>query len=497
MNYKIKIDREREAGTINPNIYGHFIEHMSRCIYGGIYEEGSSLSNEKGFRKDVMNYLKKIRTPIVRWPGGNFASGYHWEDGIGPQEKRKIKYDPVWRVEENNHFGTDEFLQFCVQINAEPYICLNLGNGTIEEAIHWVEYCNRKGNSYYAKLRGKNGRSQPYKVKYWGLGNEVFGEWQLGYKSAQDYAKVAKEFAKAIRWTDPETKIVLVGGFNDPEWDYEVLKSTGSYIDYVSTHIYFNFTCVPQDYYAVMAASKIMEERTKILKGTIDAATNCFDNKIGITWDEWNLWGWQHFEKERENDNNSSYTLQDALATASILNVFQRMSKYVTMACYSPVVNIRGAIFTHKEGIVLRPQYHVFDLYSNHSGETSLDVFVKSDYHSYCFDAGSFLIKKGKEVDIEYLDVSATYSDLKDTLFITVVNKHKDNSLDTQIILEGFNPHKVAQIYELTHENVLAYNDIHCPDEVKVNQKQIHTAGEQFDYQFPAHSLTVIEIKVN
>jgi len=164
MNYKIEVDRERRIGKIHPNIYGHFIEHMSRCIYGGIYEERSNLSDENGFRKDIVTALNDIKPPIVRWPGGNFASAYHWKDGVGPKEKRIVKYDPVWRVEESNSFGTEEFIQFCRMIGAQPYICVNMGSGTIDEALEWVEYCNHRGNSRYAELREKYGSKEPYGV---------------------------------------------------------------------------------------------------------------------------------------------------------------------------------------------------------------------------------------------------------------------------------------------------------------------------------------------
>jgi len=495
MDYQIRVDREREIGKINPNIYGHFIEHMSRCIYGGIYEEGSSLSDEKGFRKDVLEKFKKIRVPILRWPGGNFASGYHWEDGIGPKNKRKIKYDPVWRVEESNHFGTDEFLQFCQKVGTEPYICLNLGNGTIDEAINWIEYCNRKGNSYYAKLREKNGHPEPYKVKYWGLGNEVYGEWQLGHKSAKDYAKIAKEFAKVLKWVDPEIKIIAAGG-DSPEWDYEVVKVMGKYIDYISAHAYF--TPLAKDYYKAMAVSKIIEERTKILAGAIGAGMNRSDSKIGIAWDEWNVLGWLHYEKEKENDNNSHYNLQNALVTASILNVFQRMCNLTTLACYSPIVNIRGAIFTHEKGILLRPQYHVFDLYRNHSGEIALEALVKSDRYNLYPGIGFHFTDKDRKIEVDYLDVSASYSKKQAKLYLSVINKHKDEDINCEIILERFGLKKAIQVHKLVHKNILAYNDINHPNEVAItNGEKINSASPNFDYQFPAHSLSLMEIDFN
>ena len=198
------------SATIDPNIYGNFIEHLGRCIYGGIYEENSPLSDERGFRLDVLEAIKGLNVPVLRWPGGNFVSGYHWMDGIGPKEKRPRKVDWAWHAEESNRFGTDEFIEYCREVGTEPYICVNLGTGTIDEAAAWVEYCNGTGDTYYANLRRQNGHPEPYNVKYWGLGNEMYGFWQIGAKTADDYAKLAMEAAKLMKWTDPSIKLDLL-----------------------------------------------------------------------------------------------------------------------------------------------------------------------------------------------------------------------------------------------------------------------------------------------
>jgi len=485
MTYRIKIDRERVIGEINPNIYGHFIEHMSRCIYGGIYDERSNLSDENGFRKDVIAALRDIRVPIVRWPGGNFASCYHWKNGIGPKEHRIVKYDPVWRVEESNLFGTDEFIQFCQRIGAEPYICVNMGTGTIDEAIEWVEYCNRKGNSYYAKLREKYGSKKPYSVKYWGLGNEVYGEWQMGHKSAAEYAKTAKEFAKAMKWVDPSIKLIAVGADN-PDWDSEVIKQVGKYIDYISIHGYY--TPLSESYYTAMAVSQLMENRTRVLKGAIDAGMNSANHKIKIAWDEWNLLGWLHYEKHLENDNNKYYNLQNAMVTASILNSFQRLCKIITMANYSPTVNIRGMIFTYDKGLLLRPQYHVFKMYTNHSGKIALDALVESEEYECDID--------NEKIKVKYLDVSVTWDKSRQKLFIATINKHKDKNIDCEISLQNFPLSGEIQTYQLTHSDILAYNDVNHPHELIITEKRIENLSKKPIVQLPAHSITIIEVDV-
>jgi len=494
MKGRIVIDRDRIIGKINANIYGHLLEHMSRCIYGGIYEENSKFSDKMGLRKDVLDVLRRIKPSIIRWPGGNFASAYQWEDGIGTKEKRVIRYDPVWQVEENNQFGTQEFMSLCQRLDAEPYICVNLGNGSMREAINWVEYCNYDGNSYYARLRRSHGHTEPYRVKYWGLGNEIWSPAQIGYKSASDYAKRAREFAKAMKRVDPGIKLVAVGE-NDPEWDYEVVRVLGEHIDYISILAYF--TPLSREYYKAMAISEVVEDRTKVLKGVIDAGTDSSYNHIKISWDEWNLLGWICHEKHLENDNNSSYNLQNALVTASILNVFQRLCSVVTMACYSPVVNIRGAFFVHPKGVVLRPQYHVFDLYANHSGGIALDPLVESASYECALisELGTFkYLPLPETVRVKYLDVSVTYDRKK--LFVAVVNKHKQENITCQIELEKFgSDYSRATVYEINHRNLDAYNDIDCPEEIHIERKELSNLKRSFTYDFPAHSITGIEVQ--
>ena len=207
----ISVDAGTVRSKIDPHIYGTLVEHIGRVVYGGVYEEGSPLSDEQGFRKDVLAAARDWGVTILRWPGGDFASQYHWEDAIGPVQNRTRKYNAAWLEEESNHFGTDEFMAYCKKVGGEPYLCINAGTGTVEEAANWVEYCNATGNTHYANLRRKNGHAEPYGVRYWGLGNEIYGPWQVGHKNAEDYIKFAVESAKLMRWVDPTIRLVACG----------------------------------------------------------------------------------------------------------------------------------------------------------------------------------------------------------------------------------------------------------------------------------------------
>jgi alpha-L-arabinofuranosidase len=208
---RIKIDTDRVIGEVHPHVFGNFAEHLGRCIYGGLYEPGSKLADERGYRKDVAEAIKGMGVTILRWPGGNFVSGYNWKDGIGPRNQRPVRPEGAWGALEPNTFGTDEFLDYSERIGVEPYICINAGLGTIEEARQWVEYTNESRDTYWAQQRRKNGRDKPYNVKYWGLGNEIDGPWQLGHKNAEDYTKFALEAAKAMRRVDNSIKLIASG----------------------------------------------------------------------------------------------------------------------------------------------------------------------------------------------------------------------------------------------------------------------------------------------
>jgi len=486
MNYKIKVDAERVIGKIDPNIYGHFVEHLGRCIYGGIYEENSALSDENGFRKDVLKAVRSIKCPLLRWPGGNFASNYHWEDGIGPKEKRPVRFDLAWSKEETNRFGTDEFIEYCKATGTEPYICVNIGTGNLDEAIHWLEYCNSKGNTYYAKLRGQNGYPEPYRVKYWGVGNENYGEWQVGYRSAKEYAKVLREYAYFMKVVDPTIKVIAVGA-DDPEWDLEVLKTAGKQIDYISNHQYLG----SDDYYDTVASVYWVKRRLEVLKSVIETAQPVLreEERVKIALDEWNIW------YRSENSLEENYALKDGLFAAGVFITMHKLCQSVTMANLAQLVNALGAIHTDRKGLYLTPIYRAFDLFVNHTGEIVLDVLINSE--SYNIEGKALLgNRKFKLSNVPYLDASATLSRSKDKLCIAAVNYHLEEDIECSISLEGFSLKEEAKVYELNGPDVMAVNDFDNPERISIKDKTIKNISPGFSYVFPAHSATIIELKV-
>ena len=285
---RIGIDLARRIGTVDRRIFGNFIEHLGRCIYGGIYEEGSPLSDARGFRQDVLEAVRPLRVPLLRWPGGNFVSGYHWLDGVGPKDQRPRRTELAWYAEESNRFGTLDFIDYCREIGAEPFICVNMGSGTMDEAQAWVEYCNGTGNTSWANLRRQHGRPDPLRVKYWGLGNEMYGSWQIGNLNAHDYVKKARGFATVMKRTDPSIVLISCGQNGWSEWDEIVLGGLADLIDFHSIHLYTGSA----DHYTTVFSSHQAERAVRICAALIERvrAAQRIAHPIHIAFDEWNVW---------------------------------------------------------------------------------------------------------------------------------------------------------------------------------------------------------------
>ena len=488
---KIKIDVDRKIGTINPNIYGGFIEHLGRCIYGGIYDEGSPLANERGFRKDVIEAMKGLRLPHLRYPGGNFVSGYHWQDGVGPKDKRPPKMEFAWHTVESNRFGTDEFIEYCRELDTEPFICVNLGTGTPEEAAAWVEYCNGTQDSYYANMRRENGHPEPYNVKYWGLGNEMGGFWQICAKNAEDYAKIAMESAKMMRWVDPNIKLIGCGFLEQVEgskWNLEVIDKLAGFMDYIALHIYTGNS----DYYTNVAGPARAQRVIDLFNATITISmTGKTAPHPEIAMDEWNVW-----YKVFGGDLEEQYDLSDALTVAGFLNVMHRNCTTVTLSNLAQMVNVIAPIITSPEDLFLQTIYHPFKLYRDHCHAVALDAFVDST--TYQAKVEHEWTGGGKDSPIEtipYLDVSATMNEQATELSLAVINRHKEESIEAEISLAGFHPEQTATVYEINGPSVDAKNSFAEPDIVCVIEKEFPEAADGFGYEFPAHSITLLKLK--
>lgn len=484
-------------GKRNSMLYGQFIEHFHRQIYGGIYDPENTLSDEEGFREDVLEALRAIHVPVVRWPGGCFVSAYHWKDGVG--QPRVPYFDKAWRVEESNAFGTDEFISWCRKVGCEPYICTNAGTGTAEEMSDWVEYCNLPTEGKFARMRIHNGNEEPFRVKYWSIGNENYGGHEIGAKPAGEWGRLTLESAKMMKHVDPTIEL-SAAALTDLDWNINLLRHSGQFLDWISIHQYWDpihETNQPSDYQAVLAFTNDTEDAIRRVKGLLMAMG--LEKKVKIAFDEWNLRGWYHpnvhtvrqgVTKEEYllprdgNDDNSIYTMGDAIFTACFLNALNRNCDIVGMANFAPVINTRGCIFTYPEGIVLRSTYHVFYLYTNYMG----DIVQKAA----CQDMEKLTVRnrRGEAETVDLLDICVTkFSDGPGTA-VAVVNKSEEESVKLQLDFEAGG---AVKGYYICGESPSSYNDI-GRTEVFVQEEELNDFTKGMTVCLRPHSVEVFRI---
>ncbi len=475
---RLMVNADRKLAQIHPHVYGQFIEHLDGCIYGGIYEPGSPLSDERGFRKDVLQAIRDLPAPILRWPGGNFASGYHWLDGVGPE--RRARPELAWHTVEPNTFGTDEFIAYCRAAGSDPYICLNMGNGTMDEAIAWVEYCNVESGTYYSDLRRRHGHETPHRVTYWGLGNEIWGDFQIGCKTAADYAAQARDWAKVLKRLDPDIKLIACGGTgNAPSarWDLEVLERAADFIDYTALHYYWR-PRDPDPYYSTIAGAYEFERYVRYVEAAIDAARRDkrMTKPIWITIDEWNV-------NYHSGDHRVRYTLRDALADAVFIHMMQRHAGAVKMANLAQTVNVIPCIEAGPDGMFRQSIYWPLWLAGNLAGPTLVDCWADVETYEASILPGQAL---------PYLDAVATLDEEGKRLALSVVNAHPDQDIEAELDLCGLAVADSARVHTLNADSVDAHNSFEDPDKVKVVSRDISLPAP-LKYAFPAHSQTVVE----
>jgi len=473
-NALIKIDFDRKIGPVDPKIYGAFVEPIRNVVYGSIYDPASPFADDNGFRKDFVELVSDLKIPVVRWPGGNYVSGYNWEDGIGPKDQRPARLDLAWHQVETNHMGTDEYVQLCKLIGAENFICINAGTGTLDQARHWVEYCNIEKGTYYSDLRRKYGNEAPFKVKYWALGNEVDGPWQMGQKSAEDYVKFALEAAKLMQLVDRDIKLIASGasdykpGNNWIDWNDFVLTHMTGKIDYLSVHRYATEALGNDRSFSGMMSlgldldQKIETVRALILKAMIKTGST---RPVYISFDEWAA------------GFGNSITV--SLMAAQHLNSFIRHADIVKMANITMLSNLVG----HKpEGVYKNATFKTFRLYTHNCTGTSLDVSISCEKYS------NDIFK-----DIPYLDVTAVLNNEAGNLVINVINRHETKAIETDIELQTGEFTGSAEVNELNGKIADPANP-GAEQPVSSTSSEIRFKGNIVTYTFPAHSFTQIMV---
>ncbi|MCJ7624777.1 MAG: hypothetical protein MUO76_14850 [Anaerolineaceae bacterium] len=492
----VRLDAEAVIGEINPHIYGHFVEHLERCVYGGIWTDDGDV-----LREDTLELIKALRPPVIRYPGGNFASGYHWEDGIGPKGARPERFDEAWKTSESNQVGTDEFMAFCKQVGSEPFLVVNCGSGTAEEATNWVAYCNEPAEGDFGKRRAVNGHPEPYDVKLWGVGNEVWGSWQIGHSSAAQYAAKLPEFAAAMREVDPTIQIVAVGDkvLTDKEddpgrlWNETILRAAGDLIDHISFHLYqpdregWREWYDQEELHQIVCAAPLDAERI-IQRIAAQIKTLQPDRDIHIALDEWNIW--LPPPEDAVSVHRLDYSMRDALYAAGMLNVFQRQCQVVSVANLAQLVNVLPLIVTDEEHAYATPLYYPFQLYGQMER-----ICLQAEVVGKHYDTPA-LGTIGALNDVPYFDVSATCDADQKKIVLGLVNRHPTSRVFLNIALSGFEDMELAGGWVMRHSDPLATNSFDDPENVKPEKVEMPArGGKKFKLDLPPASISILKMK--
>ena len=458
---RIFADKNMKIGQVSPTLFGSFIEHLGRAVYTGIYEPGHPTADENGFRQDVLGMVHDLNVPMVRYPGGNFLSGYNWMDGVGPKEDRPVRLDLAWRTTETNQFGTDEFMSWCKKANIEPMMAVNLGTGTPQEAANLVEYCNYGGNSQYADLRRKNGQAEPYAIRTWCLGNEMDGPWQTCHMNAEDYSKKAQVTAQMMKQIDPSLKLVACGSSSVemptyPEWDRIVLDNLYEDVDYISMHRYYWYTDNLNDFFA---SYHDMDRFIHTIKSAIDfvKAKHRSDKTVMISFDEWNVW-YQNAQGSAEWAEaprilEDIYSLKDALVFAGMMNTLLNNCDRVEIACLAQLVNVIAPIFTAPGGKAIRQTiFFPFEMASRYGRGTVLEAMV---------DCGTFDSKYGQAKLL-----STSIVDNGDGTISAFLTNYAQEAMDCELELRSFGQLTATDCVILDGPDLEARNTIENPDAV-------------------------------
>ncbi len=474
---KFTIDKNYTISNIDNRLYGSFIEHMGRAVYTGIYEPGHSDADSQGFRRDVIKAIKQLNVPIVRYPGGNFVSGYDWTDGIGPVNERPKRLDLAWFSEETNEIGIDEFVDWCKKADTEAMAAVNLGTGSPKEAGNMVEYCNHKGGTYWSDLRIKNGHKDPHNIKLWCLGNEMDGSWQICQMNSDDYGKKAKEAAKIMKWVDPEIELVACGSSGAeiptfPEWDRKVLEHTYEHVDYISLHRYYELKESESDF---LASHVDMDMFIKTIVSTADYVKAFKRSKktMNLSFDEWNVWYIENGIEPHERWKNApvlcedEYHLLDALVLGGLLCSLVNNSDRVKIACLAQLVNTISPIQTKKDGGLLKKTtFFPFEQVSNYGRGKVLQPIISSPK-----------IGTDSYVEIPALKSAVTYNEEDSTVSVFVLNQDTKNTIETEFDLRSFGDTEVIEHVVLSGEDMYAKNTFENPDNV-VPEKQKVPIGD-------------------
>ena len=496
---RVYLDTRRTVAPLDRNLFGSFLEHLGRAIYEGIYDPGSKLSDSNGFRKDVMDEVRQMGVPIIRYPGGNFVSGYNWLDGVGPKQDRPRVLDKAWNAINTNQFGTNEFMAWCKATGTLPLMGLNLGTGTPEEAAALVEYCNVDIGTKWSDLRRKHGFGEPYKVKHWCLGNEMDGPWQIGHMTATEYGLKAQDAARQMHYVDPSLQLIACGS-SGPfmptylEWDREVLEQCYDYVDGLSLHRYFGNT--PED--TGNDSAKFLAMNLSMDRQIAESLAVCdmvqghkrSKKKLWLSFDEWNVWyrarsgdAVNGHEQEAPHLLEEVYNLEDALLVGGLVNTLMRNADRVKLACLAQLINVIAPIMTNANGLLRQTIYYPYSWALQFARGSVLNLVVESP---------SYEVKEMGQVP--YLDVAGTIDPENGKVSVFVLNRDLSKGHTVELNWQDKAPARVLSSLLLTGDDLKASNTFDAPQRVTPRTlDKPSIAGGRAKFEVPARSYSVIQ----
>jgi len=511
---RVMLDSGRQISRIDRNLFGSFLEHLGRAIYEGIYDPKSKFADANGFRTDVMKEVRELGVPIIRYPGGNFVSGYHWLDGVGPKQNRPTVLDRAWNTLETNQFGTNEFVTWARAVGAEPLFGLNFGTASAEDAAALVEYCNVAKGTRWSELRRAHGYEQPHNVKFWCAGNEMDGPWQIGHMPAREYGIKATDAARQMRAVDPEIKVIACGS-SGPfmptyiDWDRTVLEECYEQVDGISLHRYWGNTeetrHESQTYLAMNLAMDRQIEEIAAVCDTVRALKRS-GKQLFLSFDEWNVW-----YRARSGDDvdgrrkfaphllEEPYNLQDALLVGGLANSLIRHSDRVKVACLAQLVNVIAPIMTNEDGILRQTIYYPYSWALKYAHGNALSVAAEGP--GYEVDSlGRPIESIGVPVPgfgkVPWLDVTAVLNAEKKTAAILVLNRDLARERELEIVWEDLTPASVTDFVTITGSDLKALNTFADPKRVAPQTLESPKVGSKMTVKLPPRSYSVLSLSL-
>jgi len=496
---RVLVDGRRTKAELDRRLLGSFLEHLGRAVYQGVYEPGSALADEKGFRKDVLAEMRELKVPVIRYPGGNFVSGYNWLDGVGPSKHRPRVLERAWNSIETNQFGTNEFVEWCRAVGTEPLLATNLGTGTPESSAALVEYCNIEKGTKWSDLRQSHGYAAPHRVKTWCLGNEMDGRWQIGHMTAVEYGRKAADAARQMRTVDRGLELIACGSSSPGmvtylEWDRQVLEECYNEVDAISLHRYYSNSDGNASRY--LSLNLELERQIQEIIAVCDYVRGRVrsSKRLWLSFDEWNVWyrarGGDGKRQEAPRLLEEVYNLEDALLVGGTLNALLRQAERVRVACLAQIVNVIAPLMTSSTQVLRQSIYYPYAWALKYAKGRVLDLGVESETYTLPRAGGGPGGQGRAPEPVPYMDVAATMDAGECCVF--VLNRDLEAEREVELVWHDATPAKVLACETLTGADLKAANSFEQPRRVVPQRLEAPRVGSRMTWKVPARSYSVL-----